>query len=385
MNRQMSTLRKFSRTSRLFRSALNLLLPAPGSYFSDTETNESSIDLSGGQSSPYARRLAHRFDNALQQREWEEAKRLSHLAAEFFPGDDRLVMLRARTNLMTGNAEAALENLDLVQDRNNSFRLLKIMCLLHSGKQAAAHVELHSWARSNSCPLDVRRLLAYLEWESGREDLARAALTRNIDQIEDPASIRLSIMLALHDCNYREAGKLARRLRIYGDAAAPGGDMDDWLASLGLLDAAMDSEPEHFSVDSLAVELISREEYLPSVVAALLIEPDIQWGKLLLKAMERALPDLQDHAAAVTCLAQLSYSLGMTEEARRWIIRGLQLDPLSAELAKLLVRLQKESDSEAVNEEDPKPLEIVVRISERHPDWPDMRILRSELQSAAAA
>ncbi|MCK4871780.1 MAG: hypothetical protein KAS72_03545 [Phycisphaerales bacterium] len=341
-----------------------------------------AVDVVGER---YAARLAHRLDSSLRRRRWGHAARLADLARDFFPTDGRLLTLRARCALLGGDAVEALRLVELLAVSSSSTRLLRVVCAARAGNKPAAHVELHAWSRRQSCPLDARRLLAALEWELGNPVRAEAALERNLEQIEDPASLRMRLAMAVARGEDEDACLLCERLLACGEEAGPNGEMTDWLESLGLRIQSRQADPEPASVERLAIELLSSEHVIPSLVAAQLVQPKPVMGLLLLKAIERALRDLDDQAAAVLSLAQLSFSLDRLDEARRWIVRGLQLQPLSAPLAMLLVQLREARPSPATLDGEPEPIEVIARIADAHPDWADIAQLHNDLRTKRAA
>lgn len=334
---------------------------------------------------PYAARLAYRLDQALRQRRAGYARRLAEIAIEFFPSHPRLIDLRARQLLMDGDADAALRTLEAVPHSQASLKMLALLCMVHAGRKPAAHLELHAWSRKGSCPLDARRLLAVLEHEIGNYDAAAAALEHNLSQIEDPASLRLLIAVALIRGDESQARALASRLRFCGEAGMPGGALEAWLAQLGLEPVEVYAEPDPISVDNLAVELLGAEELIPSVVAAYAREAASPWAKLLARALERALPDLDDQLEAITCLARLWQALGDAAAARRWANRGLHLAPMSAPLAILLGQLSETSTPASEVEERSRIVEIVTRVAKANPNWPDVQALRERLAQRQAA
>jgi hypothetical protein len=332
----------------------------------------------------YAARLAYRLDQALRQRRAAYARRLADLAAEFFPDHPRLIELRARQLLTAGDADAALRTLQLAPRDSGALRMLELLCQVHAGRKVAAHLELHAWSRKGSCPLDARRLLAVLEQEIGNFDSAAAALEHNLAQIEDPASLRMLIAIALLQGDESQARALAARLRLRGEAGVPGGELEAWLSWIGLPPAELTDEPDPASVDGLALELLGAEGLLPSLTAAYTRDAASPWSRLFARALERALPDLDDQLQAITCLAQLWLGLDDKAAARRWANRGLQLSPFSAPLAKVLARVSQAPESPAVGEAKSHIVEVVTRVADAYPDWPDVQALKKELAPHAA-
>jgi hypothetical protein len=124
---------------------------------------------------------------------------------------------------------------------------------------------------------------------------------------------------------------------------------------------------------------------IPSLTEAYIREPDSIWARLFTRAVERALPDLEEQLEAVICLARLWYATGDLAEARRWINRGLQMSPLSAPLAILLGQVSQAGGVADEAEEKSRIVEVVTRVANAHPDWPDVQALRAELTGKQAA
>jgi hypothetical protein len=333
---------------------------------------------------PHAARLAHRLEGALEQRAWAAAKSLAAVAREIYPDDRRLIELRARLSLLQGDAVEATRLIELLGTDSAATQLLAAIAAGRSGRKLAVHLDLVGWSRRGSCPFDARRLLASLEWETGARREAMTTLQRNLEQIEDPASLRMLLAMCIADGDTERATALARRLHYCDPAGGPGGDLTGWLAALGVAEVAQTVGPDPASVERLAIELLGVEPLIPSLVAGQIHARDEQWGVLLLRGIERALPDLEDQLAAVTGLAQLAHALGRDDEARRWAIRGLQIEPLSAPLALLHAELREAWPNLEPLPGEPEPLDVVSRIVEVHPSWPDVVAVRERLISRAA-
>ncbi len=337
------------------------------------------------EAQPYAARLAYRLDQALRQRRWGYARRLAELAAEFFPSHARLLELRARQLLVSGDAVGALQLLETTPHDQDSLRMLELLCRVHAGHKAAAHIDLHAWARRGSCPLDARRLLALLEHNVGDDKSAMAALRQNLIQLEDPASLRMLLAFAVMQEDEAQAKVLANRLLLRGEAGVPGGELASWLETLGVPEPERHNDPDPNNIDALAIELLGAEQMIPSLTEAYIREPDSIWARLFTRAVERALPDLEEQLEAVICLARLWYATGDLAEARRWINRGLQMSPLSAPLAILLGQVSQAGGVADEAEEKSRIVEVVTRVANAHPDWPDVQALRAELTGKQAA
>ncbi len=301
-----------------------------------------------------ARRLADAIDRAMALDLWEHADRLASVASRQAPGSSRLAEPVARLRLAQCEPEAALAVIDgarvEVTPMPSSLRMLRTACLLCLGSRTEAQIDLHRWAAKRSAPLEARLLLALLEWQD-RDDAAIETLHDNMEQAEDPRTLQALMLIAVQRGRQGQAELWAHRLRTCAGAASslPGADM--MLRSLGMAGIQPNAEPSPQQTSALAMELIAFEPAIAALTEAQRRSPHLPTARLLRRAIEQALPDLDDAAGAYLALARLCLLLGEEESARDLARRGLDVQPMSAALALLLRQLSGASFAEA--EADP--------------------------------
>ena len=218
-------------------------------------------------------------------------------------------------------------------------RLLRAACLILTGRKEEAHADLHRWSRKAAAPLDARLMLALLEWEVGEHHAAVQALVRNLKHLEDPRSLQLLFLLAIHDSRGEQAEKWARRLRSCAAASTDVPNLDLLYRSLDLPLARYEIESTEEQINTLAMELIVAEPVIPALVEAQRRQSRRTSARLLCRALETALPELTDQQTAFESLMRLAVLLDNDEAARGWAERALELSPMSASLARFLSEL----------------------------------------------
>lgn len=307
------------------------------------------------QSQRVARRLADAIDRALALGMWDHADRLARIAASLAPGYARLVEPLSRLRLAQGDPETALGIIDTCPAPPASLRMLRAVCLLFVGRRAEANIDLMRWSARASAPLDARLLLGLLE-RSGDDAAAVSALRGNLRHLEDPRTLEALLLISVQRGRAEQAEAWARRLQ----ACCPqtnGPEIDLMLQSLGMSGLRADSEPTPEQVSALAMELITFEPAIDTLAEAQRRRPHAATARLLRRAIEQALPDLADEAAALHALARLSIALGETDRARWFAERGLAANPMSAELVLLLRELGGPVPPAPAAAGDPLPME----------------------------
>lgn len=243
--------------------------------------------------------------------------------------------------------------------------MLRSVCLLALGRRLEAHLELNEWARKSSAPLQARVLLALLEWFAGDRHSAMAALLRNMKQLEDPRSLTALTLIAAAEGRRDLASCWAVRLRNLCAWSGSLSDVNLILRSIGFETLARSElVPGQSHIDALATELLANEAVVPALVQSMCLRtPRLQdnanrtpadnrsSAALLMKAIEKALPDLEDGAAGYEALAQLSIAIDDRPTALEWANRGLASYPLSANLARLARELADQPDDSEVGED----------------------------------
>ena len=288
--------------------------------------------------------------------------------------------LAARAHLSAGRPDRAAHIVESLADPTSSTRLLTSVCHCLCARKAEAQLSLYSWARDHQCPTDARVLLALLQLDDGHTELAIENLQRNLDQIEDPRSIQLMIVIHLLAGRFGEAQSWAVTLRETAPAWTQQDDLANWLEALGFADVTTIEKPPARLIDHLALELIAYEASIPSLTVAQNLESDLTNAWLLIHAIKRALPDLEHPIIAIESLARLLLVVDEVDEARRWVQRGLAEHPLSAPLAMLLTEVGPAAGGRTENA--PDPVEAIRLVAGAHPDWPDLQRLKTRLEAA---
>lgn len=292
-----------------------------------------------------ARALARDLDQALEQRQRGLAEQLAKAAIRLPLEIRRSVGLcerLARLRALQGDVETALAILDAAGHESSSLRLLRAACLLKMGHRDAAHIELRQWAGRPSAPLAARSLLALLEWHDGDDQAACDVLRLNARQFEDPNT--LAALMLIHEAkgNRDLADRWADRLR-QACAYSPEAPLYNRVLQsigrepVGVLDDAHDEA----QVETLAMELIAGESAIPALVDAQRLQPHPVEAELLLVAIARALPELDDRAAAHVAMIDLSLSLGDTARARQNAELAVKDCPMSVVLTRRLAELRE--------------------------------------------
>ncbi|MBL1218756.1 MAG: hypothetical protein D8M59_14835 [Planctomycetes bacterium] len=237
--------------------------------------------------------------------------------------------------------------------RSSSGRLLLNVAHCLSGCRSSAHLDLAAWSADDSCPVQARRLLALMEADEGRRDAALAAFRRNIDQIDDACSIKGLLLMSAEAGMTELANQWAERLAQTPCAWISHPHLESILEQFGYRHRPAEyGPPPAILVERLSVELLGDESLIPSLIAAAEAEPDASTCRLLESAIQRALPNLEDHVTALESLARLAMLSGNERQAYSWIVKGLDADPKSVPLAMLLADLLP-ADATGPTEADP--------------------------------
>ncbi len=294
-----------------------------------------------------ARRLADAIDRAVALGLWDHADRLASTAARLGAGHPRLAEPLARLRLAQGDPETAVRIIDTCRTPPASLRLLRATCLLFLGSRTEANLDLYKWSARASAPLDARLLLGLMERDSDVSTAIRSLL-RNLRHLEDLRTLQALLLICTKRQRAEQAEIWAGRLR----AGCPAGTDHEtrttnlMLESLGMPGLRDDAEPTPDQVNALAMELITFEPAIPTLAEAQQRRPHLPTARLLVRAIEQALPDLSDDATALHVLARLSVVLGNPDAARRFAEQGLAANPMSVPLALLIEELTQPTPPE---------------------------------------
>jgi hypothetical protein len=215
-------------------------------------------------------------------------------------------------------------------------RLLRNACLIQLGRHIEAQLDLQQWSRKSTAPLAARCLLAHLDARAGRMQDAADALVRNLQQVDDPTSLALLLVLTAQQDRPEQTQHWAQQLSSASLCANGLVDTDLLIESLNLRHASMQAQASSAQVASLAMELAAHPESISTLVEhqQRSLQPAV--AELIYNALEQAIDELTDVYTGVEALAQLAILLGRTSQAAHWATRGLELNPMSASLRLLL-------------------------------------------------
>jgi len=282
--------------------------------------------------------LADAIEAALDRGDLVEADRLAHAVlrdagqADASPRlSEAIVLLRC----LHGRYEEAARIVDRTSPKSSRLRHLRSLCLLALGRRTDAHLSLLGWTDRATAPAEARRLLALLEADGGADAESRRLLTANLRNHDDFDTILLLLCDAVRRGDPVETASWAERLRRLRVYPAFRGRIDVILASLGLARVEREAAPSTQQVARLAEELIAAEATLPTLLEAQRRSFDRPSARLLVGAIERALPRLKREAEAIAGLAELLHVLDGAASAAPWIERGLAAHPMSASLQRV--------------------------------------------------
>ncbi len=274
-------------------------------------------------------------------------------------------------------------------------RLTRLASWCLTGRLADAELELNTWQREPNCPAQAIVLLATLLARRGCIDHALRVLPARgkLDPHDDP-NLGQTLVCVLMMAEYEDAARrVARELdRDHGYQPA----LAAWLDA-----ASLHTAPRHNNnnnnnnnktqqvralqqsvVDQLAVELIAHPMIIPSLVVAQSHKapaPHDPTLALLRAAIRRASDDLNQRdeqlaiSQAMSTLALLAHD---QNDARQWAHRGLRIDPYSAQLALVLANIE---DDERIG---PAAADVLARVADAHPSYPDVRAALIRRQNA---
>lgn len=269
-----------------------------------------------------ARQLAAALDRAIDLGEHELAERISIQSMRIAREHPMLAERIARLRAARGEFDSALALIESARNVPASMRLLRVVCLLHAGRRHEAHADLLHWARKASAPLPARTILAILEWEAGRIDDSAWALQRNLQQIEDPATLAALMLMAASQNRTHTADIWAERLRAACMTHPRSSLFETMLVAAGHGRPARRATITPEAVAALATELLAAEHLLPALAEAQRLRPDHEIARLVAAAIESALADFDDQTTALLTLADLHETLDERDAAAAWRSRA---------------------------------------------------------------
>lgn len=298
-----------------------------------------------------AKQLCAALDRGAELQLWDHVERLAESASKLPWLDAPLADRLARIKVAQGEPATALAMLDRGVSTPASSRLLRIMCLLHTGARMQAQLELREWMRSehgSPAPREARLLLALLDWQAGdiesASDLMRDVAHGTEDDVMRWAQMAL-VLLAAARGQWDRATAQARKL-AGDDACISEREIALMLDSLRLANPVDPEQQRSERIEQMARELPAAFHLIEPLVEAQRRQLDEPVAEELLEALEKSL-DLAGphHAAAAEGAARLAAMLGDTAKAIVWAQRGLAVNPMSARLALLINELTESGDA----------------------------------------
>ncbi|MEM6553079.1 MAG: hypothetical protein AAF750_13260 [Planctomycetota bacterium] len=229
--------------------------------------------------------------------------------------------------------------------------------LAESGRLAEAEMVLHGMKREAGCPEVVRTTLA--AWMARRGEYASAE----------------SLLAERGEIGVNRKLMAAMGVLRGDDGAGENEEALGWLESAGPVEGEALPEAGEAAVERLSGELLGSPGVLPSLVAGLGLMGEAacrEHAGLLRAGVARVVDELvaAGHGQTVCrAMARLNELLGDHASAGVWARRGLAESPTDEKLGLLLSRQPDEAD---VGEGEATSV-VLARISEAHPDYPDVR------------
>lgn len=280
--------------------------------------------------------ISRALDGAMERGLYEHAERIVRSALRLREVmTPQLIERIARLKLIQGRPDDALQIIESGWEQTSSLRLLRIVCQLLVDRRLDAHIDLHRWSRHNTCPLEARCLLALLEDEQGHADNAQRELLKNIRQLDDPQSYELMVLISAGRERRDQAAVWGRRLLQLLQSRSAALSPRLLVDSFNLPANASISITEE-DIESLSAELVVNEPVIPALAAAQELEPEPDMARLLYQAVERALPELSRHDAALESLARLAIVLDERDRAMHWIQTAIDENRITASMARFV-------------------------------------------------
>lgn len=225
-----------------------------------------------------ANQLCRTLDRAVELELWEHAQRVACTAARLAQQSPQLTERLARLALIRSDDEAALAIFEACPARTQDMSLLRVLCMIRTGRIAEAHLEVFRWSRqAASAAPSVRLLLALLEWNAGDTQAAITALLNEIQENRPPDLRVLALLVAVCTAAGRhdQARVWSRRLRRRVDT--------DWTTGHNLSadphgrDQQIESLPARWSPDLSVHGEVLAQTWLNATVEDLLAEA-LRWG-----------------------------------------------------------------------------------------------------------
>jgi hypothetical protein len=294
-----------------------------------------------------SKQLCAAIDRGAELKLWDHVDRLAQSASKLSWFDAALAERLARVKVAQGEPETALAMLDRGVNSPATSRLLRIMCLLHSGARTQARLQLTEWlprtlGNGSDMPDEAKLLLALLEWHEGDIEAA-GNLLRDVAEGTDDNIVRWAqmtlILLAAARGQWDRATARSRTL-AESDNGLSEREIALMLDSLRLGRPVDPEQQRHERIEQMARELPDAAHLIEPIVEAQRRQFDQPVAEELYEALDKAFTHMGEHqAVAAEAVARLGVLLGQHDDAVKWARRGLALNPMSARLVLLLNEL----------------------------------------------
>lgn len=296
--------------------------------------------------------LSSALERAVELGVWKRAERIAESAKRLAPDHPDLSEQLARYHFARGDVKTALRTIDACHLQTASLRLLRNICLILLGRTAESQHDLLNWSRKTSAPVSARLVQALLVMQKGEYETARKWLKMNLTQSEDPLTLAALVVICIRQEQFDQARQWANRFYEASSWIDSPLDCDVFLKSLSLSRPAPAHQPGEDRIDTLSREILDCEEIIPVLVQAQRLQYDSRNSKLLGAAIERILTELDKPQTGYEALAQLAVVEENSAAARHWAEAGLNHQPMSASLSRLVQKLDKGRPDKTLSQVD---------------------------------
>lgn len=175
-----------------------------------------------------AQQLCRTLDRAVELGLWDHAHRVAGTAARIAQRSPQLTDRLASLALSRGEVESALSVIEACPARASKLNLMRVLCMIKTGRISEAHLEVFRWSREvPAVPPPIRLILALLEWHSGDAQAAISALLNEIQESREPDLRVFSLLVAVCIATGRRDLARAWSLRLRSVVAESGACTDD--------------------------------------------------------------------------------------------------------------------------------------------------------------
>jgi len=295
------------------------------------------------ESARTARAMAEALERAINERNFTEAQHLAAAALPYCARHEHVRLQVARLRLAEGDPEQALTLIDRGHPVDDQTRLLRIVCQLQTGRISQAHVDLLHWNALHKAPQPARLMLGLLEAAPPAATHDDFTFMNQAHQSDMRSRPELAV-LAMARGRSEQAVQCAERVVQHISPAAMDPMVRLLLQSMGLLPSMTPIVSETHET-ALADELAEHEHAIAPLIEAQRHQPTNAAFGLLLGAIDRALPGFAEPVTVCALVADLLIERNEHDEAREWIIRGVEYGPMSLTMHRLQQQVDADTDT----------------------------------------